>query len=353
MTGQNQRNKERVLAYWRELDAASAVDCATVTRRHLHKDIRWRGPASFASLNGVDDLAEYFLAPLKAALPELRRDMHMFLGGASDGKRDGEYDGKMWVCGTGYLVGRQRQDFAGIPAGNVPLRIRWAEFYRFDGDDIVQCQMLLDFVDWFEQIGRPVLPRARGAAVVFPAPTGLDGCLFAAQDERESAHTLALIRDFLFAGLNSFNKSDLKSMGVGRYFHHNVKWYGPGGIGACLSLREFEDKHQKPWLIAFPDRKVLDIDALIAEGRLTASSGWDVVAATHSGPYLDCAPTGKSVTFNCIDFWLRQEDVFIENWVFVDMLHLCAQIGIDLFDRMKTSKGVAPRIIPVMPDDPR
>jgi predicted ester cyclase len=177
--------------------------------------------------------------------------------------------------------------------------------------------------------------------------------LYAAQDERESAQTLALIREFLFAGLNSFDKSDLKSMGVGRYFHRNVKWYGPGGIGACLSIKEFEDMHQKPWLMAYPDRKVADIDSLFAEGRLTAASGWSDMVATHTGPYLDCAPTGKFVTFNCIDFWLRQENVFTENWVFVDMVHLYAQFGIDLFDRMKTSNGVAPRLIPVMPDDPR
>ena len=36
--------------------------------------------------------------------------------------------------------------------------------------------------------------------------------------------------------------------------------HGPGGIGACLSLREFEDNHQQPWLDAFPDRKVQNLD---------------------------------------------------------------------------------------------
>ena len=41
-------------------------------------------------------------------------------------------------------------------------------------------------------------------------------------------------------------------MGMAGYFHNNLKWYGPGGIGACLSLREFETLHQAPWLRPFP-----------------------------------------------------------------------------------------------------
>jgi predicted ester cyclase len=353
MSAQNQRNKERVLAYWREHDAAPANSCAAVAGRHLAASIHWQGPAPFPDAHGAGSIAESFLAPLKRAFPDLRRETHIFMGGSSQGKRDGLTDGRMWVCGTGYLVGRQARSFLSIPPNNGPVRIRWAEFYRFEGDEIVQCQTLLDFVDWFEQIGRPVLPRLRGASFVYPAPTGFDGNLFAAQDPAETEKSQSLIRDFLFAGLNKFDKSNLESMGVARYFHPNVKWYGPGGIGACLSLAEFEDLHQKPWLVAYPDRKVQDLTNLFAEGRLVGSSAWSGVIATHTGSYLDCPATGKTVRFNGIDFWLRDGDLFTENWVFVDMVHLFAQFGVDLFDRLKHSNGVAPKLIPIMPDDPR
>lgn len=352
MSLQNQRNKERVLAFWRELDPAPVSSCAAIAKRHLAPPFLWQGPAPLPELQGPDAFAERYAGPLKRAFPGLRRELHMFFGGASEGCKDGSPDSRMWVCGTGYFTGAQSAAFEGIPSSSRRLRIRWAEFYRFDGDDIVQCQTLIDFVDWFEQIGRPVLPAPRGAASVYPAPTGLDGVLLEAQDETETAQTLHLIRDFLFAGLNAFDKADLKSMGVARYFHKNVKWYGPGGIGACLSLKEFEDLHQKPWLVAYPDRKVQNLDSLFAEGRFTGSSGWSAVLATHTGPYLDAAATGRPIRFNGIDFWLRDHDQFVENWVFVDMIDVFRQFGIDLFDRMRVSTGQRPRLIRVMPDDP-
>jgi hypothetical protein len=42
---------------------------------------------------------------------------------------------------------------------------------------IIVSQMILDFVDWFEQIGISFLPTSQGVANVYPAPTGFDGLL--------------------------------------------------------------------------------------------------------------------------------------------------------------------------------
>ena len=55
--------------------------------------------------------------------------------------------------------------------------------------------------------------------------------------------------------------------------------------------------------------------------------------STHTGRYLDCPATGKRIGFNGLDFWRREGDKFTENWVFVDMLHLFRQFGIDLLAR--------------------
>ena len=120
---------------------------------------------------------------------------------------------------------------------------------------IVEAQVLIDFVDWFEQVGLSVLPTPLGIAHVYPAPTGYDGLLIDAQDPSETQKTLSMGRDFIYGALNSFDSSELSSMGMENFFHQNVKWYGPGGIGACLSLEEFQERHQKPWLVAFPNRK--------------------------------------------------------------------------------------------------
>ncbi|MEM6759704.1 MAG: ester cyclase [Pseudomonadota bacterium] len=331
MTDPNQRNKETALALWAALDtdpagAASMLDAVAA----------WQGPAPFGLTGSGAQVVDTMFAPLRAAFPDLRRQVHVFLGGVSSAHEDSSPDGTAWVAGTGYYVGRAAHEVFGIPARDHTLRIRWGEFLRFDaGGRIVQAQTIWDFVDWFEQIGAPVLPRPRGAAHVYPAPTGYDGVLTGAQDTAAGAATLALGRGLIFGGLNSFDESDLSSMGMARFFHPNIKWYGPGGIGACLSLAEFEELHQHPWLVAFPDRKVMHLESLFAEDRLLAASGPRGVVATHTGPYLGHAASGARIEVSGLDFWLRDGDRFTENWVFVDMIHLFQQMGVDLFARLK------------------
>jgi predicted ester cyclase len=331
-TQQNRRNKASALAFWQAVDNAQPRDVARICRDRLAPEFVWRGPAPFTALVGADAFAGGYLEPLRYAVSGLCRETHLFLGGASQGKVDGSPDGRMWVGGSGYLVGESVAAFARVPAAGREVRIRWGEFLRFEGDAIVEIQTLLDVVDWLEQLGHRILPPSKGAPFVYPAPTAYHGVLAGDYPAEEGARTLALGRRLVFGALNSYDQSDLGSMGMASYFHKHVKWYGPGGIGACLSLKEFEDLHQKPWLIAFPDRRVQNLDSLFAEDRLVASSGWAGVKATHAGPYLGTPASGNRVAVNGIDFWLRTGGQFTENWVFVDMPHLFAQFGVDLFD---------------------
>ena len=159
--------------------------------------------------------------------------------------------------------------------------------------------------------------------------------LLDAQNGEETAQSMELGRALIFGGLNTFDESDLSSMGMARFFHPNIKWYGPGGIGACLSLAEFETLHQRPWLEAFPDRKVMHLESLFAEDRMVAASGPKGVVATHTGPYLGHPASTAHLEVSGLDFWLRTDGQFTENWVFVDMIHLFSQMGVDLFARAK------------------
>ena len=178
---------------------------------------------------------------------DIRRKPHIFMGGKSSGRIDGSGGGKYWVAGTGYFNGVIAKDYLGIPANGEKVSIRWGEFCRLENDKIVESFVLLDYIDLMQQAGIEVLPPSRGVDGQYPPPAAADGLMHGAQDVATSEHALAHIRRFIFEGLNAYDQSELNSMGVADFFHPDVKWYGPGGIGACLSFQEFEDNHQKHW----------------------------------------------------------------------------------------------------------
>jgi hypothetical protein len=74
-------------------------------------------------------------------------------------------------CGTDYMTDTTVADFLTIPPGPRPPLLRWAEVLWIEQGWIVQSQVLLDFVDWFSLLSRPVLPRPKGVPFVYPAGT--------------------------------------------------------------------------------------------------------------------------------------------------------------------------------------
>ncbi len=330
----NQANKQLVWAFWEELEAAGS-DAEAVLNRYVHEDCLWHGPDPINELAGIAAFVSEYWRPLLASFPDLKRQHHLFFGGKSNGRIDGLQDGHMWVCGTGYLNGHFETDCLTIPANGEEVNIRWGEFCRVEDNKIVEVYFLLDFIDLMQQAGFQVLPPSRGIDGLYPPPAAGDGILLDAQQEATSEYSLQHIRRFIFDGLNSYDQSGLESMGMADFFHPDVHWYGPGGIGACLSFKEFTDNHQQPWLHAYPDRQVQDLDALFAEGAYTGAPGWAGVKATHTGRYKDCPATGNQIEFNGLDYWKLENDMYVENWVFVDMIHLFRQFGVDLFERMQ------------------
>jgi len=330
----NQANKRLVWDHWRALERVPESGLAEVMRNVVDASFRFHGPDPVNDLQGADGFLAGYWLPLRQSFTGLKRRSHMFFGGASNGRADGRDDGRLWVGGTGLFDGVFERDWLGIPANGQPVHIRWGECSRVVDGRIAETYVLLDLVDLLQQVGIQVLPPGRGADGVWPPPRNDVAILLDAQDENESRATLDLIRRFIFDSLNVYDQEDLESMGVADYFHPRVEWYGPGGIGHCSGLKAFEDLHQKHWLRAFPDRAVQDLDNLFAEGDYTCGLGWAGVHATHKGQYLDCPATGKRIVVNGLDYWRRRGDQFIENWVFVDMIHLFRQFGVDLLARV-------------------
>ena len=77
-----------------------------------------------------------------------------------------------------------------------------------------------------------------------------------------------------------------------------------------------------------------DLTSLFAEGAYSGGPGWAGVKATHRGEYKGVPATGNAIEVNGLDWWKRDGEQLIENWVFVDMVHLFRQFGVDLFGRL-------------------
>lgn len=331
----NQDNKALVWTLWSDL-AAPGADAPPLFAEAMAPNVAWHGHAPLGSLIGPAAVAAQFWAPLMHSFPDLSRTTHIFFGGESNGRRDGDIgqDGRWWVTGTGLFEATFTNDYLSIPASGEAVSIRWGEFCCIEDGAITEVYFLVDMVDLARQAGFDLLPPPTGVDGVYPAPAAADGLLHGAQDQEISQYSREHIWQFIFNGLNAFDESALESMGMADWFDPDVQWYGPGGIGGCLGFHEFETLHQAPWLVAFPDRQVQDLDALFAEGMYSAGPGWSGVLATHTGPYLDQPATGNSIAFNGLDWWKRSGETYIENWVFVDMLHLFAQFGVDLLARI-------------------
>ena len=115
---------------------------------------------------------------------------------------------------------------------------------------------------------------------------------------------------------------------MGRFFAPGFTWRGNAGCGTKRGLREFQDNWQRPFQAAFSDKVCID-EARIAEGEWMAAFGRQ--EATHSGPFMGIAPTGRRVEIRYMDFWRVEDGRIVDNWVMVDFPHVMRQLGADPF----------------------
>ena len=75
-----QANKDQILAFWAALDAAEAAEIISVCNKHLAPDFIWQGPAPLSLQTSPKAVADSFWHPLKQAIPDLKREIHMIFG---------------------------------------------------------------------------------------------------------------------------------------------------------------------------------------------------------------------------------------------------------------------------------
>ena len=113
-----------------------------------------------------------------------------------------------------------------------------------------------------------------------------------------------------------------------RYFTETFQWRGNQGCGHKDGLAEFRRNWQMPFRATFTDRDY-KTDHFLADGEWAACFGH--IEATHSGPFMGIAATGKRVRIPYMDFWRIEDGRIADNPVSVDFASVLAQLGHDVF----------------------
>lgn len=316
-------NKQHIHTLWQRVNQASPTESAALHRLSLADNVQWHGSHPINALTGADAVIQQFWAPLKAAMPDIRRNHYILMGG--------EFDSGAWVTATGYYHGTFKADWLGFPVSGKPVNLRFGEFCKIQDGKITEVYMILDFVDMLRQAGVNVLPWEPAERGYVPGPLAGDGIVLEPQDADVSASSLQLVYDMIYNGLSLYDQKTLASTRVRDYWQPNMLWYGPAGIGTTRGITGFEDLHQRPFLEAFPDRKGGNHKARFADGLYAASTGWPSVIGTHVGTYLGHASTNKSFGMRVMDWWRVSDGLLYENWVLLDLPHTFLQLDKDVF----------------------
>ncbi len=297
----------------------------------------------FGDLQGPDAFLERCLLPLHAALPDLeRRDMIMLAGTTPEGRH--------WVGCMGNFMGTFLAPFLDIPPTGHLVHMRYHEFFRFEDGRVVEMQAIWDLPELMMQASAwPMAPQL-GAFLCTPGPMPCDGL----QAEGDGTAALAHVTRMLESLCRHPADPDPQAMALDRYWHPRFNWYGPAGIGATRGISGFRNWHQIPFLRAMPDRKLDAMGDLMshwwAEENYVCETGWPNMRLTlnHDG-WMGIAPPDREVLLRSLDFWRLEEGLIRENWVLVDLLDLYAQIGVDVFARLREfnkARSLAPIDLP-------
>ena len=297
----------------------------------------------FGELTGPQGFYDATYAPLNAALPDLERREMIVLAGTTP-------EGQDWMGVMGNYMGTFVAPFLDIPATGHLVHMRFHEFFRFDGDQIIEAQIIWDIPELMMQANAwPMAPQL-GKFLATPAPMTQDGLTASGDGSATMTHVIDMLTDLCKYPANP----DPAIMRLDHYWHPKNNWYGPSGIGTNRGIDGFRHWHQIPFLRAMPDRKLDAMGDLmshwVAEDNYVCETGWPNMRLTLSDDgWISIAPAGKEVLLRSLDFWRVENGKIRENWVLVDLLDLYRQIGVDVFARLKEfnkARNLSPISIP-------
>ena len=286
----------------------------------------------FGDMHGPRTFHDQALAKLKAAWPDLERRDWIVIAGE-------DQHGAEWVGCAGHFIGTFTAPFLDIPPTGHLAHMRFHEFYRIEEGRIVEMQALWDIPEVMMQAGAWPMVPSLGREFCIPGPASGDGLFREARDPERSRASRQLIIEMLGCMKRHPSQGGPEVMEMPRFWHQQMNWYGPAGIGTGRGIEGFRNWHQIPFLKGMPDRggKVDQITYhFFGDNDYAAVTGWpDMIQTISHDGWLGIPPIGREITMRSLDFWRVEDGLIRENWVMVDLLDMYDQIGVDVFARMR------------------
>jgi predicted ester cyclase len=331
---QNIENKQRIIDIMQALVTAPLAELGKVIQDSYHAAAAVNVTHPINELEDLSSVRTAYWEPLRRALPDVERRNDIVAGG--------RYRDTYWIGCLGHYLGTFASDWLGIPATRGVVTVRFAEGHCLRDGKIVESYVFIDFLDLMRQVGYWPIAESLGREMQWLPPMTHDGVILTPQDNERSQNTIERILR-MHAALGYYNgmpptREVLDEMEMVKHWHPNFMWYGPAGIGTTRGLKGFEDYHQVPFLVAFPDRGGSDIGHFIriGDGHFAVTGGWGYLQVTHTGnDFLGMPPTGKHIKMRVMDFYRCTDETIVENWIPIDIPHILLQMGVDVFGRMR------------------
>ncbi|MEO0487777.1 MAG: hypothetical protein AAF092_17905 [Pseudomonadota bacterium] len=270
-----------------------------------------------------------YAAGLSAAMDGLHRREQIAMMGT--------FDGADWISSTGYYAGRFTRPWLGIrPTGELAY-LRYGEFHRMEGGQAVESYIFLDLPEFMAAAGQWPIAIGPGDSAGFrgrlPGPATQDGLSFP-RDAARGADSADMVTTML-RGLNTPDEKWRP------FWHDNMAWYGPGAFGSFLGIDAFRS-FQVPfesqfdgWSGGAAGNGMTAHFTRFGDGDYVCSGGWPSLTGVNVKPFLGQPATGERVFMRVCDWWRREGDLLVENWVFVDVPHVLLQLGRDVLGELE------------------
>ncbi len=109
--------------------------------KYWSKDMVWYGPAGIGTKRGLKDFQDNHQRPFLHAFSDKS---------ATDEIRIAEGN---YVAAKGFQQATHSGDYLGIPTSGKQVKIQYMDFWRVEGDKLVENWVLIDILDFLEQVG--------------------------------------------------------------------------------------------------------------------------------------------------------------------------------------------------------